>query len=280
MLKIETLQIADVYTWLGSGASAANYVSCSESTVSRKLGEVEALFDRRNGDGAGSLLAMERRVHQNWRFSKKADLRLHVYPWTHLAVNNALTSGWRVNPPNSSVTKKSVLSLLRARVIDALCAPSPLVANIDQQDFALFPLFTTSLLLLCDSGSNLVHERSLTASDIVFASRFGALPFVPHEASDCSKKFDSQLFCGSLADVSKSCDTSRYWGIPLTPLVRQNLKMIDYESLGVYSEYLVVLNEWKSHPCILRLLREITTSIQSTPALQAVREQLVVASHA
>lgn len=279
MLKIETLRIADTYSWLGSGTSAAKYLSCSQSKVSRKLREVEEIFDRRNGDGAGSLLAMERRVHQNWRFSKQADLRLHVYPWTHLAVNNALTSGWRINPPDASVARESVLDLLHARVIDALCAPSPLVASIDQQDFALFPLFTTSLCLFCDSGSSLAHERSLTASDIGLASRFGALTFVPHEASDCSRMFDTQLFSGSLSDALKPCATSRYWGTPLTPLVQNNLRMIDYEPLGVYSEYLVVLNEWKSHPCILRLLRDIAMSIQSSPALEAGRDLLAVVSH-
>ena len=280
MLKIETLRIADAFTWLGSGSAAAKYVSCNQSTVSRKLREVEDLFDKRNGDGAGSLLAMERRVHQNWRFSKQADLRLHVYPWTHLAVNNAVTRGWHVNPPHISVTKKSSLGLLQARVIDALCAPFPLVASIDQQDFALFPLFTTSLRLLCDSGSSLAHERALTPADIGFTSRFGALTFVPHKASDCSKRFDTQLFCDSLADVSKPCATSRYWGTPLTPLVQKNLRMIDYEPLGVYSEYLVVLNEWKAHPCFLQLLRDLTMSIQFSSALETVRDQLAVASHA
>lgn len=279
MLKIETLRIADAFTWLGSGSAAAEYVSCNQSTVSRKLREVEDLFDQRKGDGAVSLLAMERRVHQNWRFSKQADLRLHVYPWTHLAVNNAVTIGWHVNPSGISVTKKSALGLLQARVIDALCAPFPLVASIDQQDFALFPLFTTSLHLLCDSVSSLAHETALTTSDIGFASRFGALTFVPHEATDCSKRFDRQMFCGSLADVSKPCATSRYWGTPLTPLVQRNLRMIDYEPLGLYSEYLVVLNEWQSHPCILQLLRGLTTSIQSSSALETVRDRLAVASH-
>jgi hypothetical protein len=233
----------------------------------------------RNGDGAGSLLAMERRVHQNWRLSKQADLRLHVYPWTHCAINNSLPSGWRVNPPDISVTRQSVLGLLQARVIDALCAPFPLVAGIDQQDVALFPLFTTSLHLLCDSGSSLAQERALTASDIGFASRFDVLPFVPHEASDCSKRFDRQLFSGSCSDGPKPCATNRYWGTPLTPLVQKNLAMIDYEPLGVYSEYLVVLHEWQSHPCILQLLRDLTGSIQFSPALETVRDRLAVASH-
>jgi hypothetical protein len=279
MLKLETLRIADAYTWLGSGSSAANYVSCNQSTVSRKLREVEEVLHWRNGDGAGSLLAMERRVHQHWRFSKQSDLRLHVYPWTHCAVKTSLTSGWRVNPSDVSVTKKSVLGLLQARVIDALCAPFPLVASIDRQDFGLFPLFTTSLHLLCDSGSSLAQERALTASDIGFASRFGALTFVPHEATDCSKRRDSQLFSGSCSDVSRPCATSRYWGTPLTPLVLKNLKILDYEPVGVYSEYLVVLNEWQSHPCILQLLRDLTKSIQSSSALETVRDLLAVGSN-
>jgi hypothetical protein len=278
VLKIETLRIADAVTWLGSGSAAANYVSCNQSTVSRKLREVEEVFHWRSGGGAGSLLAMERRVHQHWRFREQVDLRLHVYPWTHLAAATELQRGWHVNPPDVPVTKKSALGLLQARVIDALCAPFPLVANVDQQEFALFPLFTTSLCLLCDSGSSLAQERALTTSDIGATSRFAALTFVPHEATDCSKRFDSQLFSGSLADLSKPCTTSRYWGTPLTPLVQKNLRMMDYGPLGVYSEFLVVLKEWKTHPCTLQLLRDLTMSIQFSPALEAVRDRLAVAS--
>jgi hypothetical protein len=55
--------------------------------------------------------------------------------------------------------------------------------------------------------------------------------------------------------------------------------MLDYEPLGVYSEFLVVLNEWQSHPCILQLLRDLTMSIQSSSALETVRDLLAVGSN-
>jgi hypothetical protein len=61
--------------------------------------------------------------------------------------------------------------------------------------------------------------------------------------------------------------------------VLKNLKILDYEPVGVYSEYLVVLNEWQSHPCILQLLRDLTKSIQSSSALETVRDLLAVGSN-
>jgi hypothetical protein len=44
------------------------------------------------------------------------------------------------NPLERSITEAPALRLLEDRVIDALCAPYPMITGLDREKFALLPL--------------------------------------------------------------------------------------------------------------------------------------------
>ena len=122
VLEVESLRIVDAYEWLGTGVRAGNFLSISQSTVSRSIKQFRVLSDRIKRFNCIELLEMERVIHQKWRFHQGEDLRLHVFRWSnHLIAKHSLAR-WRLNPVGVSVTKRPALELLERRVIDAVCA--------------------------------------------------------------------------------------------------------------------------------------------------------------
>lgn len=285
MLELDVLGTADVYTWLGCQKLTARRLGCNQSTVSRRAREADRLGSLRSGCGQEDFLGLERRVHQCWRFSKARDLRVHAYRWINLQLHRALPESWLLNPPEVSVTRVEPLALLGQRVIDALLAPWPVVAGLDQAVFALMPLYSTPLLLLAPSSSPLSQETTLSARDVATASRFGTLDFVPAAAVDCGRHLDAQLFDGSPARHGTDADAvaadpsipPRYWGTPLTPLLRPDLVALDYRTSIVYSEVLVCRRDWVEHAELQRLLRAIRQALTRLPIAGMEREWLEVA---
>jgi hypothetical protein len=276
MYSIETLRAADYYEWWASGKTAATQLRCNQSTISRRYRSVMQPLKKGEVRGAYSLIAMERKVSQHWRFSRELDLRLHLYRWTNQLTRRRLPPYWQVNPGEISVTKKPVVELLKSRVIDAFCAPYPLIAELDLDQFSLLPLYSTPLCLLADAADDLTQERCLTSSDIRLGSRLGRLDFVPEEAHRCSRTIDAQIFADG--DGLNVNPITRYWGTTLTPLVRADLAVLDHPVAVTYTEFLVVLPEWKEHSCTVHLVDQLSQCLQTHSELNLTRHPISVDS--
>ena len=263
MLEFESLRIADAYEWLGTGGSAGEYLSISQSTVSRSIKRFKALTDQLQEFNSMELLEMERVIHQRWRFHQGQDLRLHAFRWTnHLIAKHPLAQ-WRVNPVEVSVTKRATLDLLEQRVIDAVCAPYPLIATADKGIFACLPLYRSCLQVMTEDASIIAQERSLRRGDIASITTLGTLEFVPPEAARCSFDLDAKQFGITIRSKISTPMPARYWGIPLTPLAAPHLSPLDYETSIPYEEYLVVRKEWAGHPHVSALRQSLIQAMQT-----------------
>ena len=264
MLEVESLAIADVYEWLGTGSKAGEYLWISQATVSRNQARFQALSNELKDAGCLDLLAMERAIHQKWRFDQGCDLRLHAFRWTNCLTRWQPLAGWKLNPFTVSGTKKSVLDLVERRVIDAACVPYPLIASADSSIFAFLPLYRSCLQVMTNAESVLASERCLSAGDVSDTTVLQQLPFVPKEAARCSAEIDAVQFASDGTSTMSSQAPFRYWGIPLTTLVVPDLCALDYDTSIPYEEYLVVLKEWEGHPRVSALREKVTNSLQST----------------
>ncbi len=272
MIDRGSLRIVDYYQWAGCGRLAAKQLSCNQSTVSRKWAESRWLFAAASIPEDLLYVDLERHVHQCWRFAKGRDLRVHMYRWVNRLLKEGLPVSWTSNPLEMSTTVAPALQLLGDRVIDALCAPYPMIANLDRDRFALIPLYSTGLVLLTRSDCVLANERSLSLRDVEVATCPGALSFVPAEVGSCSAKVDGQIF-SSIGEVDVKRDY-RYWGISLSSF--NGLKVLDYALSAPYAEYLVVLKEWEEHAQVLRLLHAIGDGLAGQSSYFCDQKQLSV----
>ena len=216
------------------------------------------------------LLEMERVIHQKWRFHQGEDLRLHVFRWSNHLIAKHAVARWRLNPAEVSATKRPVLELLERRVIDAACAPYPLIATADKGIFACLPLYRSCLQVMTNKNFDITHEKGLYSGDIATKTVLGTLQFVPPEAAHCSAHLDAIFFDAGESDKTTTRMPGRYWGTPLTPLVIPDLSPLDYVTSIPYEEYLVVRKEWAGHPHVSTLHQTIKQSMQ-----RALGDQLI-----
>ena len=175
-----------------------------------------------------------------------------MYQWTNDLIGRVLPRNWVSNPRVVSETSKCAIELLESRTIDAICAPYPLVVDLDQGKFSIIPLFSTKLLILASNQSDLSYSAGLTDTDVRDGTSYAPLDFVPAKASECSKEIDSQLF--GVGDAESAASLKRFWGTALTLNVRPDLQVLDYSTRIFVGEFLVVSSEWTGHPCTLQLL--------------------------
>jgi hypothetical protein len=262
VLEVESLRIADAYEWLGTGERAGRSLFISQSTVSRSIKQFRVLSDQIKQYNCMELLEMERVIHQKWRFHQGEDLRLHVFRWSNHLIAKHAVARWRLNPAEVSVCKRSVLELLERRVIDAVCAPYPLIATADKDIFACLPLYRSCLQVMTNKNFDITHEKGLCSGDIATKTALGTLPFVPPEAAHCSAHLDAIFFDAGESDKTTMCTPARYWGTPLTPLIMPDLNPLDYVTSIPYEEYLVVRKEWEGHPHVSVLHQMLNRSMQ------------------
>ena len=260
MLAIETLHAADLYEWLGCQAAVALHLDCNQSTVSRRIKEVMWLRKISDNRDHVNFLQLERRLHQLWRFKKGTRLRVHLYPWLNKLVTRGLPSSWSANPSAIATTAGNPIQLLEQHVIDALLAPAPLVADLDPTRFGLLPVYSTPLLLLADSRCELAQEAALSLAEISDHTELAMLPFVPEQASDCTRRLDAELLGGPSS--LRMAGQRRYWGTILTPLVHPRLVRLDCRQPARYTEFLVCLREWLDHGEMLRLLTAVHNALR------------------
>lgn len=263
MLDFDSLKVADTYDWLGSGLAAGKHLKCHQSTVSRNIQRFRSLRRDLQQLNCLDLLAKEREIHQRWRFSRGTELRVHAFRWSNHLICRQSIGNWQLNPIEVSETRKGPLDLLINRIIDALCAPFPLIANADPEIISCLPIYTSFLQLLTHKECCLGHEKNVSYDDIGAESQLGALSFVPVEASQCSEQLDATMIGSCPQRKRQKTTANRYWGLALTPLACPSLTTVDHKLEIPYQEYLVILKEWENNPHVLNLLRAIKTSMQT-----------------
>jgi hypothetical protein len=277
MLEVEALRTADAYEWLGTGISASEYLKIHQTTISRVVKQVNIAKTELVAIGAQDLLIAERKIHQTLRFKQGRHLRLHLYQWTNELIRKEIPANWEVNPIRTSATKAPAINLLEKRVIDAICAPYPVIANVSEQNFSIIPLYSSFLQLLSNNGAAITRERGLSKSDIASLSKLEKLDFVPREASACSETMDAEIFTTKRPKERRIKLEKRYWGTPLTTFASKMLQPISYKPICPYAEYLVVLKEWENSKLVCKLQESITRAIQKAVSGDPVVELINVA---
>lgn len=277
MLEVEALRTADVYEWLGTGTSASEYLKIHQTTISRTVKQVNIAKTELVAIGAQDLLIAERKIHQTLRFKQGRHLRLHLYKWTNKLIRKEISANWEINPIRISATKGPAINLLEKRVIDAICAPYPLIASVSEQNFSIIPLYSSFLQLLSNNGAAITRERGLSKADIGSLSKLGKLDFVPTEASACSENMDAEIFTTNHTKEKEIELEKRYWGTPLTTFSLKMLQPISYKPISPYAEYLVILKEWESSTLVSKLQENITKAIQKAVSGDPVVELINVA---
>lgn len=174
MITAEDLQAFDLLIWLGTGQLAASRCGCSQPTISRQTRQVTSTLAldlrRRQGEwqveGDTVLLAMERQLHQLFRLSGRAPLRLEASCVAGPLLASPLPEGW-IGGRFDHLQPATPLRFLRERVIDAWITSSliDLPASL-REDCVVVPLTRAPTWLVAAPDHPLVGLSGLRSSDL------------------------------------------------------------------------------------------------------------------
>ena len=147
IVSIDALDSLDALIWLRTGEAACRRLGTAQPTISRRVRQVIAAFDLRlhkqGGEwsllGDQSLLAMERLVHQHYRWRHQQPLRIEAQYFSGPLYCEPPPAGWIVGNFDF-LEVHTPLRHLRTGVIDAWIACHPDVPPPDDGQFACFPL--------------------------------------------------------------------------------------------------------------------------------------------
>jgi hypothetical protein len=129
---VECLAALDHLIWLRTGQRAAEALDCVQPTISRNSRKCLEVFDlqleRSRGEwrllGDTQLLNLERRVHQQLRWSRGYTLRLEAQHWSAPGLEGITLPGWWRGNFNQLDYEQPV-ALLEQGVIDAWISSAP-----------------------------------------------------------------------------------------------------------------------------------------------------------
>lgn len=132
VVTVELLATLDALIWLRTGARAASYLQCTQSTVSRHSRRCLEVFglqmEKRGGEwcllGDPTLLNLQRKVHQLLRWQQGSGLRLDAQHWCSHLLAPDLPPPWVSGNANFFEYERP-LDLLQAGVIDAWLCSAP-----------------------------------------------------------------------------------------------------------------------------------------------------------
>lgn len=186
MVTPERLEALDLTIWLGTESLAAEKLSCTQSTISRRNRDVKRLFQvQRVRDDLtltwalapdSLLLEMERQVHQLHRWLQGDRLRIEADAWL-AALLPALPDRW-IRGTLDGLGVARPLGLLRARVIDAwLTCSSHDLPPANDPDLLVIELVRLPLLVVAHPHHPLVGRTNLQPQDL---ARFPSLSLGDH----------------------------------------------------------------------------------------------------
>jgi hypothetical protein len=268
VVTIEQLEALDLLIWTRSGADAAERAFCDQSSISRRVGAVLAVFNltlKRGLDyqliGDLVLLRLQRWVHQHARFLGHRTLRLEANHYIRDQLIDPPLLGWMLGPCHHR-GYSTLLSLLRERVIDAWIT-SDLLDLPESTEFAVIPLWEWPGELVVHPCHPLAHERRLTPGDL---DRFPSL-MLPDQlypklaAAIHVKGFGKkdQFFrydIGSWDAFTEDAVTISY-GSCLSRSASPNLCSLEWDLGLTGGEALIVLREWIDEPALAALIEDL-----------------------
>lgn len=164
MVTPECLAALDHLLWLQTGQRAAEALSCDQSTISRTSRKALATFElqlkRQQGSwqlsGDHTLLNLERRVHQQLRWSTGGRLRLDGHPACRAASRQLLLPDWTIGPFQPPERNDPLLWLQQGLIDAWLCPPAQAAIQLG---LAILPLTPTGPALILPQRFS-EHPRS------------------------------------------------------------------------------------------------------------------------
>lgn len=147
VVSVEELDCLDLLIWLRTGANAASRLSTSQPRICRSMQKVSGLFgvslSKTDGEwevqGDQTLLNLERRVHQEYRWRSGRPLRIEAQFYSGPLFCDPAPDGWMAG--NFDYLEiHTPLQYLRGGMIDAWIGCYPDVPEDDDPDLTCFHL--------------------------------------------------------------------------------------------------------------------------------------------
>jgi len=282
MVSPEELEAFDLMCWLGNGQDAARLAFCNQSTISRRSQHVLKLFklnstqhqDCQSQLWSGTLLRMEREVHQLYRLAGGCPLRLHAPYWASRRLEGQLQAGWIVNPARQKEPVGAALRLLEDRVIDAMITETCQRPAGNNHNFVCFDLYEVDLITYAEvlaekqAAKPLYSEKNLSPGDIGALSHVKPQSFLSQESKECVVQLYDLLY-GVHQGADRRSSNPYEDSLPVTFFMAHHTsafedfgryRPIDYDCSFRARESLVVLRGMEESPKVLRLLETLSRS--------------------
>lgn len=272
VVPIGELACFDLLLWLRTGASAAKRLNTSQSRVSRCVKAVADVFgvtlSKTDGEwvfeGDQTLLNLERRVHQEYRWRRNLPLRIEAQYYSGPLFCNPAPDGW-IAGNFDYLQIHTPLSHLRNSVIDAWIACYPDVPDQDDPYFARFDITRLPAYLVVPVDHPLLElGDGVTLDDVrrypSLALSDGAFPKVQKVLQSIGlwnlpidiKRYETDKWEGRVRRLTVGYATS--FSIKLFEEIQSVLPCSIPLEVG---DSLVVRREFATHPRLLKLLEKL-----------------------
>jgi DNA-binding transcriptional LysR family regulator len=207
VVTLECLSAFDYLQWLRTGARAAEFLHCNQSTISRQAHKCHEVFGvsliKKNSEwhinGNSKLLDAERLVHQRFRWDKDLPLRIESQHWMRHYHSDLNLHGWVKGNLNYLEYERPEY-LLANRIIDAwLCSSPDLPTNPELKCIQLCSM--PSILCVKSLHPLVALGPSITLEDV---RKYPLLPL----PKDQFPVFSKQISALGLGDVSLNLNSS------------------------------------------------------------------------
>ena len=170
MVSVELLAALDALLWLRTGERAADYLQCTQSTVSRHSRRCLEVFglqlEKRSGEwcllGDQTLLDLQRGVHQLLRWRQGNRLRLDAQHWCAHLLENGVSAPWWGGNCNFFEHARPQ-ALLEQGVIDAWLCSTPDLP--EHPEFLAVPFTKMPMQLVVKPGHPLLARGDQLSFD-------------------------------------------------------------------------------------------------------------------
>ena len=268
VVSVQALACLDLLIWLRNGHAAAERLATSQPSVSRRVNHVAQVFGlqlyKSQGewlfDGDGELLALERRVHQLYRWHNGYHLRLEAQFYSGPLFCPGLSTDW-IQGNFDFLEVRTPLRHLRDGVIDAWIGTYPDLPDAHDPDLVCLHLTRYPIRLVVAEGHPLLDLGASISLDQVRGYPF--FPLADGAFPQAQAQFEALQLWTSASPVEN-------WQlIPSDPLnvapatvftmnhYRTKKVMLPLEIPMVSGDSLVVRREFAEHPRLQALLEHL-----------------------
>lgn len=273
VVSVEELDCLDLLIWLRTGANAASRLSTSQPRVSRSVQKVSGLFgvtlSKGNGEwevlGDQTLLNLERRVHQEYRWRMGRPLRIEAQYYSGPLFCDPPPEGW-VAGNFDYLEIHTPLQHLRNGVIDAWIACYPDVPEDDDPDLTCIHLTRLPVHLVVGENHPLLELGDQITLEMVrefptLALPDGAYPKVQKIVQDLGLWMlvqDHNRFSKWQSKSPAPSDLVIGYASAFTISLFPNPQFIlPLQIPLVVGDSLVVRRDYATHPRLLKLLEHL-----------------------